>query len=51
MQQIDMLNKETEKQLITMIGQLYWVASQTRPDLSHGVLKSNIKINEPTADF
>ena len=44
-----MLNEDEETQLRTLIGQLNWIASQTRPDLSHYVLQLSMKVNKATA--
>lgn len=44
-----MLNEDEETQLRTLIGQLNWIASQTRPDQSHYVLQLSMKVNKATA--
>ena len=46
----DMLNEEEEKQLTTLVGQLNWIASQTRPNLSRGVLQLRIKVKKATIE-
>ena len=47
----DMINEVEEKQLRTLIGQLNWTASQTRPDLSYKVLQSSIKVNKAIVEM
>ena len=46
----DMINTAEEKQLRTLIGQLNWIASQTRPDLSYDVLQLSVKVNKATVE-
>eukprot|EP00111_Clytia_hemisphaerica_P012072 TCONS_00035475-protein len=46
----DKVTSEEEKLLRTAIGQLNWVATQTRPDLSYGVLELSMITNRATVD-
>ena len=46
----DKVTSEEEKLLRTAIGQLNWVATQTRPDLSYDVLELSMITNRATVD-
>ena len=46
----DKVTSEEEKLLRTAIGQLNWVATQTRPDISYDVLELSMITNRATVD-
>ena len=44
------LTTNERKQMMTIAGQLNWLATQTRPDLSYDALELNISKKEPTIE-
>ena len=42
----DALNKDERKQLRTVIGQLNWVANQTRPDIAYKACQAGISFKD-----